>query len=59
MKEKNQLNFIKIKNKKGKLLLWKNSVKRMKKQATEWEKIITKHRSVKAMASKIYGLLKS
>lgn len=59
MREKNQLKFIKIKSKKGKLPLWKNSVKRMKKQATGWEKISTKYRSVKALASKIYGLFKS
>ena len=54
MKEKNdKLNFIKIKN----FYSVKGTVKRMKRQATDWEKIIVRHISDNKHESKIYNEL--
>ena len=45
-----KLDFIKIK----KLLLWKDNVKGMRKQTTDWEKIFAKALSGRRLLSKIY-----
>ena len=51
MKEKtDKLDFINIK----KLLLCKDNVKRMRRQATHWEKILAKGTSDKRLLFKIY-----
>ena len=51
-----ELNFLKNKN----FCSSKDTVKRMKRQATDWEKIFAKHVSDKSLAYKIYkGLLDS
>ena len=50
MKEKfNKFNFIKIKN-----CSMKYTVKRMKRQATDWKNIFAKHISDKGLVSKMY-----
>ena len=50
-----KLDFIKIKN----FYSAKDTVKRIKRQGTGWEKILTKHIADKGLVSKIYkGLLK-
>ena len=52
MKEKNdKLNFIKIKN----FYSVKGTIKRMKRQAADWEKIIVRHISDNKHESKIYN----
>ena len=52
MKEKNvKLDFIKIK-------IFCFAIKKMKRQATDWEKIFAKHISVKELVSKINEELK-
>ena len=47
--ERNNLDFIKMKN----CCSTKDSVKRMKRQATDWQKIFTKHIPNKGRVSKI------
>lgn len=44
------LDFIKIKN----FFSVREIVKRMRRQARDWEKIFAKHRSAKGLASKLY-----
>ena len=49
-KKISKLNFTKIRN----FCLVKDTVRRMKRQATEWEKTFAKHISDKELVSKIY-----
>ena len=49
-----RLDFIKILN----FCTMKDNVKRMRKQATNWEKIFTKHTFDQGLLSKIYIVLK-